>query len=168
MKHLSLLFAAFLVSYTILAQRPVQMRTMWQRPQVHVLFNGYTISFTIKDINKALVLLYETGDHTYGTSCGLDTAGDYVIELYAGMRMEYRNPQQRMMQQGIGAFLLGTGHALVQNKKHKKVMSVNKDIEPLIEGQTGTVYKFYDPQNGMLFFYGVMPADMYTKDIGLD
>ena len=168
MKHLSLLFIAIIFSTVSFSQRTIQLRTIWTRPQVHVIFEGYMVSFTIKDIDKALALLYETGDHTYGRSCGLDTAGDYTVELYPGFRMEYQFPLQPLIQRGVGAFLLSTGHALVQNKKHKKLTTVTTDLEPLTEGDQQTVIKFYDPKTGKILFYGVMAADMYTKDIGLD
>lgn len=169
MKFFLSLFICFALSYTAFGQDPtVQLRTMWNRPQVHVLFNGYTISFTIHDIDKALGLLYETGDHTYGRSSGLDTGRDYVVELFAGLRTEYKNPVQPLLQRAIGAFLLATGHALVQNKKHKALKEITKDKEPVLEGEDVTVYKFYDPKTGILLFYGVLPLAMYTQDIGFD
>ena len=168
MKQLSLLFMALVLSGHVFAQRTIRLRSMWERPQVHVLFEGYVVSFTIKDIDKALVLLYETGDHTYGKTCGLDTSGDYLIELYPGLKMEYINPLQPLMQKGVGAFLLSSGHAFVQNKKKRQLKTIVTDIEPIVGGQQQTVIKFYDPKNGKILFSGVMAADMYTKDIGLD
>jgi len=168
MKHLLLLFIGFTLSARVFAQRTIQLRTMWGRPQVHVLFEGYVVSFRIKDINKALLLLNETGDHTYGTSCGLDTAGDYLIELYPGLKMEYLNPLQPLIQKAVGAFLLGSGHAYVQNKKKRQLKTITNDMEPIVGGERETVIKFYDPKSGKILFYGVLPADMYTKDIGLD
>jgi hypothetical protein len=169
MKHLSLLFIAFIIlANQVFAQRTIRLRTMWARPQVHVLFEGYVVSFTIKDIDKALVLLDETGDHTYGRSCGLDTNGDYLIELYPGLRTEYLNPLQPIIQRAVGAFLLSSGHAYVQNKKHRKLKTITTDIEPIVGGEKETVIKFYDPKKGKILFYGVLPAAMYTKDIGLD
>ena len=141
MKSVSLLLFALIISGTTQAQRTIQLRNLWTRPQVHVLFQGYSISFTIKDIDKALQLLAETGDTTYGTTCGLDTSGDYVVELFPGLKMEYRKPLQILMQKAVGAFLISAGHAYII---------------------------FTDPNNDNMIFAGMMAADMYRKDLGID
>ena len=106
MKSKLLLLFAFIVSGQVFAQRTVQMRTLWIEPQVHVVFGNYTVSFTIKDIDRALQLLAETGDTTYGISSGLDTNKNYNIELYPGTKTEYITKLEPMIQRGIGAFLL--------------------------------------------------------------
>ncbi len=120
MKSISLLLAAFFLSCFTVPQHTVQIRNLWEKPQVHVLFEGYTISFTIKDINKALQLLAETGDSTYGLESPFDTNKNYNFELYPGTRMEYHTQVQPMLQNGVGAFLLTAGHAEIRNEKQKK------------------------------------------------
>ena len=168
MKRISLLFVVFIVSFSTHAQHTVQMRNLWADPEVHVLFEGYTVSFTIKDINRALELLAETGDSTYGTSSGLDTAKQYYVELYPGFRTEYRNSLQPLLQKGVGAFLLTSGHAVIKNPKHKKVKYIIVDIKPLIGGVDVTDVKFYDPNTDKLIFNGQIAAGMYHKDLGID
>jgi hypothetical protein len=168
MKSISLLLFAFILSATAFAQRTIQLRNLWIRPQVHVLFQGYSISFTIKDIDKALQLLSETGDTTYGTSCGLDTAGDYVVELFSGLKMEYHKPLQIILQKAVGAFLISSGHAYIVNPRHKIVRAVVSDIKPLSPGVDDAYVIFTDPNNDNTIFTGIMPADIYNKDLGID
>jgi len=168
MKRAFLLLFAFIISTQLFAQHTIQMHTLWVRPRVHVLFNGYTISFTIKDINKALALLSETGDTTFGSTSGLDTAIDHAIELYPGTRMEYHNKLEPVIQNGVGAFLISSGHAFIQNKKHKPVKAVIMDIQALQGGVDDAYILFYDPKNNTMLFSGKMNADMYHKDLGID
>lgn len=168
MKSILLVLLIFTVSLSSIAQHSVQMRNLWMEPQVHVLFEGYTISFTIKDINRALELLSETGDTTFGAISGLDTAGNYNVELYRGLHQEYHNKLQPLLQKGVGAFLLTAGHAYIENARRKKVPAIITDIQPLIEGVDVTTIKFYDPANNKLIFEGTMDAGMYNKDLGID
>ena len=168
MKSMSLLLFAFILSASAFGQRTIQLRNLWIRPQVHVLFQGYSISFTIKDIDKALQLLAETGDATYGTSCGLDTAGDYVVELFPGLKMEYRNSLQILMQKAVGAFLISAGHAYIESPRHKIVRAVVSDIRPVSRGVDDAYIIFTDPNNDNTIFTGMMAADMYHKDLGID
>jgi hypothetical protein len=150
------------------AQRTMRLRNLWTKPQVHVLFEGYTVSFTIKDINKALELLSETGDTTFGTTSRLDTAKEHFLELYRGTRQEYRNRLQPLMQRGVGPFLLTAGRAYIENTKHKKVTDIIVDIQPIIPGTDQVMILFYDPKTKSLLFSGMMQADMYKKDLGID
>jgi hypothetical protein len=168
MKRILLFLNALIIAYTAFAQRTVQLRNIWTRPQVHVIFEGYTLSFTIKDIDKALVLLSETGDNTYGASCGLDTAGNYIIELLSGTRTEYKNALQPLMQNGVGVFLLMCGHACIETPKHKRLKEIIADRLTLGEGTNETYYYFYDPKTNKRLFSGKMALDMYNKDIGID
>jgi hypothetical protein len=171
MKYVSLLLFAATFTLPSFAQRTIQMRNLWTRPQVHVLFQGYIVSFTIKDINRAMELLLETGDSTFGTTCGLDTAGNYIVELYPGLHQEYHNRTQALMQRGVGAFLLTAGHAYIENtalKKHKKIPAIIADIKPLLDGMDVTTVKFYDPATSTLLFDGIIPAAMYNRDLGID
>jgi hypothetical protein len=168
LKYLSLLFSAFTLAFPSFAQRDVQMKNLWTRPQVHVLFQGYTLSFTIKDINKAMELLRATGDSTFKSSCALDTAGDYVVELYPGLRQEYHSELQRLLQKGVGAFLLTSGHAYIETSRHKILHGITTDIHPLVPGVEITVVKFYDPRTNTMLFDGIMPANLYNQDLGID
>jgi len=168
MKRILLLFALFIVAYTAHAQRDIQMRNMWSRPRVHVLFEGYTISFTIRDVDRALRLLCETGDSTFGCTSGLDTGKDYKVELFSGVRMEYRNRLQNIMQNGVGAFLLMAGHAYIETPKRKQMQQVIADIKQFPGGVSNAFIIFTDPKNGKRVFTGRMSADMYNRDLGID
>lgn len=168
MKSIAALLFAFIISVHAYAQRTVAMRNLWTEPRVHVIFGGYTVSFTIKDINRALELLAETGDTTYGRSSGLDTGSNYNIELYPGTKAEYHRILEPMIQKGVGAFLLSAGHAYIEDKKHKVVSSVVMDIQPLSPGADDAYILFYDPRNNNMLFSGTMAADMYNKDMGIN
>ena len=168
MKRLSLFFIVFLLSYSVFAQRTIQMRNIWTRPQVHVLFEGYTLSFTIRDIDRALLLLAETGDTSFGLVSGLDTGKDYYCELYSGTRMEYRNPMQNLLQNGVGAFLLTAGRAYIENPKHRHIQAVTADLNVFPGGVEHAFILFYDPKNNKRLFTGQMAANMYNKDVGID
>jgi hypothetical protein len=168
MKRILLFFALFIVAYTAQAQRNIQMRNMWHRPQVHVLFEGYVVSFTIRDIDRALLLLCGTGDSTFGCKSGLDTAKDYKVELFSGVRMEYRNRMQHIIQNGVGAFLLLSGHAYIENSKSKQLHLIIADIQEFPRGVSDAFIKFTDPKDGKRIFTGRMSADMYNRDLGID
>ncbi|MES2701846.1 MAG: hypothetical protein V4649_04360 [Bacteroidota bacterium] len=142
---------------------------MWDHPQVHVLFNGYTLSFTIKDINKALSLLAETGDSTYGTSCGLDSATDFVCEIINASGMEYTSRLQQMLHREVVSYLLLSRRGHIQDRRHKHIKEIIADKQVLQAGDLDILYiKFYDPRNNKLLFFGSMRTDMYYKDMGLD
>jgi hypothetical protein len=168
MKRILLFLSAVIICWPAIAQHPVQLRNIWTRPQVHVLFQGYTVSFTIKDIDKALSLLSETGYNPYGKTCGLDTAGDYVIELLPGTRTEYKNALQPLIQNGVGVFLIIAGHAYIENEKHKRLKQVIMDRLTLGEGTNETYINFYDPRNNKKLFSGKMIPAMTNMDLGID
>ncbi len=150
------------------AQHPVEMRHLWTKPQVHVLFEGYTISFAIKDINRSLDILREMGDSTHPVSCGLDTAKDYYVELFPGLHTEYHNDIQLLIQHVVGAFLLTAGHAVIENNRHRILPAVITDIGIAgIDQQAVSVY-FYDPKNKKMVFEGKMALGIYKKDLGID
>src|SRR5579872_6187925 len=98
MKRLWFFFATFILALSAYAQKDIQIRNLWAEPEVHVLFNEYKISFTIRDINRALELLAENGITTYGNTSGLDTTKQYAVELYAGYRQELHNELEPMIQ----------------------------------------------------------------------
>lgn len=157
-----------LFSTSARAQHPVPLRNLWMRPQVHVVFNEYTLSFTIRDIDKSLGFLASIGDTTYGMQCGLDTGKNYVYELYPGTHTEYKFPMQPLLQNGVGCFLLTAGHAVVQNKKHKALREIIVDIDPLEPGDTIAMISFYDPKTKKMVFQGKMATRLYKKDLGID
>ena len=168
MKRIALLLIGLVLFYSAFAQRTIKMRNLWARPQVHVTFNGYVVSFTLKDINRALTLLNETGDSTFGSYCALDTGKNHFIELYPGSRMEYHNSLQPLLQNGVGAFLLLAGHAYIETPRHKYVPAIAADIQPVQEGRDKALILYYDPQNNKMLFSGQMAVDMYNQDLGID
>ena len=168
MKRILLFFTVLLLSCSLFAQRIIPMRNIWTKPQVHVLFEGYTLSFTIKDINRALVLLSESGDTSFGSTSGLDTAKEYACELYSGTKMEYRSSLQNLLQNGVGAFHLTAGHAYIENPKHKQLQSIIADINAFPPGVDEAFIVFYDPRNNKRLFTGRMNVNMYNKDLGID
>ncbi len=168
MKQFLLLFAILIIPYSSFSQKTVELRNLWAQPQVHILFEGYTISFTIRDIDRALVLLSERGINTYGNTSGLDTTRQHHIELYPGFRQQYRNTLQHMVQNGVGAFLLSKGRAVIRNPKGKKLKGIIMDMNPFTEGVQSTGVKFYDPKNDQLLFTGQLAASMLNADLGID
>jgi hypothetical protein len=168
MKSALFFLAACFFSDIAFAQHTVHLRTLWEKPQVHVLFEGYTLSFSIKDIDKALLLLAESGDTTFGVSSRLDTNIHHNIELYPGSRMQYNNRLQPLMQNGVGAFLLAAGHAGIISKKRKKLKEITIDIGDLAPGEDVVVVTAFDPKNKKMIFWGKMKADLYNKDLGID
>lgn len=172
MKRTIFLLCLVLAGFVATAQRTVHLRHLWERPQVHVLFQGYHLSFLIKDIDKALGFLAEMGDTTYGIKCGLDTARNYPLELFPGLRQLYKSPLQAMMQNGVGAYLLTTGHVLVKNKKGKVLKSVIADFQPQVDGERMMYLVFYDPKHKrnrpkQVVFTGQMAAGLYNRDLGI-
>ena len=168
MKRVTLVLLTLLLSCSAFGQRTVPLRNLWTRPQVHVWFEGYKLSFSIKDIDRALELLAETGDTTYGLTSGLDTASNYTVELMSGTKMEYRNDLQHMLQNNIGTFLLTAGHAEIMNARHKRLTDIIMDIQPLHDGDDMAYIVFYDPKSKKILFTGRMAADMYKKDLGIE
>ena len=168
MKYAFLLTLSLAMSAVLFAQRTVKLHNLWAKPQVHVLFEGYTLSFKIKDINRTIEILNEIGDTTYGSTSGLDTLRHYTLELYPGLRLQYRNPLQPLMQRGVGCFLLLSGQAYIVNKKKKKLKEIVANILP-VKGDDELAYvNFYDPKNNKLLFSGCMPVGLYNKDLGID
>lgn len=168
MKSISLFLSAFMFSYCALAQHTVPLKNLWADPEVHVLFEGYTVSFTVKDINRALVLLAETGDTTFGLNSHLETGKNYAIELQRGTRMEYHTALQPLIQNGVGVFLLTAGHAYIENSRHRKVKEMTMEIQPMAEGTNDVYIFFYDPRTNKMVFSGKMAVDMYKKDLGIE
>jgi len=168
MKYASLLTLSLAMSAVLFAQRTVKLHNLWAKPQVHVLFEGYTLSFKIKDINRTIELLNEIGDTTYGITSGLDTLRQFPIELYPGLKLQYRNTLQPLVQRGVGCFLLLSGQAYIVNKKKKKLKEIVANILP-VKGDDELAYvNFYDPKNNKLLFSGCMPVGLYNKDLGID
>ncbi len=166
MRRILLFAATLIISCSLHAQRTIKLNNLWEKPQVHALFQGYTISFKIKDIDRALILLAETGDTSFGLSSGLYNTGKYHVELYPGFRTEYKNPLQPLLQRGVGPFLLLAGQARIVSPRHKKLKEIIADIQPVDDSLA--YINFYDPRNKKLLFSGSMPLDMYKKDLGID
>lgn len=168
MKRTLLFFAIFILSVTSFAQKEVQIRNLWTEPRVHVLFQGYTVSFSIKDINRALLLLYKNGISVYDTTSGLDTNKHHHVELYPGYRLQYRSGLQQILHLAVGAFLLTKGRAVIENPKHKKLKSIIIDVQPLSQGEHEYDTKVYDPAANKLIFNGKLPEAIRNADLGID
>ena len=162
-----LFFTAIMTANIALAQHAVTIRNLWMRPQVHVIFGEYNISFTIRDINKALRLLQETGDKFTTASCGLDSSKDYYYELFPGSHAEYHDTMQPILQNKIGVFLLSAGRAVVE-RRHKALQEIIMDMGILGEGEPTIFVSFFDPKTKTMLFSGQMPVAMYHNDLGID
>lgn len=165
MKCVFSLMVGLLVCASAFGQRPIKLNRLWTKPQVHVLFGGYKLSFTIKNINRTYELLNEVGDSTWGRTSGLDTAKQYTVELYAS-HLEYKNRLQVVMQHAVGTFLLSAGQAQVRYKR-RRLKSILMDIQPVAPDGNTVRILFYDPKNNKMIFSGDMPVDMYRQDIGI-
>jgi hypothetical protein len=168
MKSISLFLPALILSYSVFAQHDVPLRNLWAKPQVHVFFDGYTISFAIKDINRALALLAETGDTTNGLTSGLDENVIYKTDLYPDSKMEYHMALQSLLQNVVGGFLLTAGHAEIKRGRHKKLKHITVDIGELTLGEDNVLVQVYDPKSNKLIFKGKMKPEMYNRDLGID
>jgi len=168
MRNTGLLIFLMLLPLSLLAQHKVNMRNLWARPQVHVLFSGYEVSFTIRDINKALRVLAANGDSSYSHYCQLDTAGDYYCELYPGIHTEYKRPIQILLQRGVGVYLLNAGLAQVKGRKKERVDNIICDMEPVEEGAPFTFASFYDGDNHQMLFNGRINTAIIGVDPGID
>lgn len=168
MKRFLLCAVAILLSVGVWAQRSVKLIHLWEKPTVHVWFEGYLISFRVSDVNKALQLLAESGDSAYAHYEPLDTAGEFHAELYSGLKTEYKNTLQPLLQTVVGPFLLMSGRAEVTNPRRKKLDEVIADVMPVKQDAFVTYINFFDPKNKHLLFSGTMPMALYNKDLGLN
>lgn len=154
--------------FGVFAQKTIKLVNLWEQPQVHVHFEGYRLSFKIKDINKTLLLLSATGDSSLGVTTNLDTNRVYDIELYRGLRTEYKSKLQPLMQNSVGPFLLLAGHAAITNTKRKHLKEIIADIRPVRKDDSCAYINFYDAKNNALLFSGIMPVSLYNMDLGID
>jgi len=168
LKSLFYILALISLSLQGVAQQQINMRNLWVRPQVHVSFGDYTLSYTIKDINKALSFLNDLDKALYGSTSNLDTNKDYWVELFPGTRTDYRYRLQPMIQNGVGAYLLLCGHAEIQYKKHKKVKTLEAHLSHVTETEGSIFITFYDPRTKKMVFEGKMENALYNKDLGID
>ena len=168
MKSCLIFLLALLSCISSHAQYPVQIRNLWTRAQVHIVFNDYTVSFSIKDINRTLAIFREMGDSSHPATCELDTGLNYSYELLPGNHAEYRHPMQSLMQNVVGAFLLTAGHAVITNKREKVLKEIIVDIDPLDPGDVEGLVSFYDPKTKKMLFQGKMARAIYRKDLGID
>lgn len=166
-RYLFLLLLLFLPAM-LLAQRSVRLRNLWAKPRVHVSFAGYQVSFTVRDINKALRLLHENGNDLYGTMWPMDSAVDRYYEMYPGTHTEYKDPVEPLLQNGVGVYLLSVGLAEVEDRKHKRLAVIIDDMYPVEDGAPYTFASFYDPETHMMLFSGRIDAALIGKDPGID
>ena len=169
MKSLATSFLLTIIFTTHLwAQKTIELKNLWARPQVHIKFNGYVLSFTIRDLNRALELLNETGDYSYGTKCNLDTSVNYTTELYNGTAMEYKDPVQPLIQNGVGGFLFTKGKVEIEDHNHKHLKTIELSMEGTDYGASFVFIQVYDPKTKKLLFSGKMATAMYNLDMGID
>lgn len=168
MRHWALLLLAFLFSSTLYAQYPRATRNLWTRPQVHVRVGDFMVSFTIRDINKALRLLRMYGDSTYAADYKLDTAKDYFYEVHEGEREEYHDELHKMLKEFAGTYLLTEGWALVQDARLRPMPEITVDVGFNALGAETLRINFYDPKSKKLLYSGSMPAALYKIDLGID
>ncbi len=168
MKKAVLLVGLMLVAAHGFSQKTIPIRNLWTRAQVHILFKEYKLSFSVRDLDRAIELANGIGEFTYGVKSGLDTAKDHTIELLNDLHTEYRMELEPMMQNCIGTFLLTKGLVVVENAKHKKLKAILMDYEDADTGETDIYIHFYDPTNHHLIFSGKMPINMYNQDMGID
>ena len=168
MKKYVFFLLAMVLSTTLYAQHITKIRNLWTRPQVHVFFEGYRVSFAIRDINKALALLRQTGDSTQISVCKLDTAGDYNYGLMPGTHTEYRDAMEPFLQDLIGPFLLTAGRAVVERGKNKFLKEIIVDVQSTGIGGETVFVEFFDPANKKRIFSGMMPRVLYGMDLGID
>lgn len=163
-----LLLAGF--SASCAAQQMVTMKKLWTKPEVHLVCGRYTIYFRIKDIDKALTFLPPAEQQYFGATCGLAPGTITVTELVPSTRMQYTDHLQPLLQKGVGAYLLASGHAAIEKKRHKKLTAVQVNIGPPMDFNSirKVPVTIYDPKDGTLIFQGEMNADLYHKDLGFD
>ena len=168
MKGILFFLSVFFIVTQAHAQHNVRIRNLWARAQVHVIFGGYKVSFTIHDINKALGMLRESGDSTYNAVCGLDTSGDYIYELFPDMHTEYHNKMQPLLQKGVGVYLLTAGRAVVEDHKRRALKEIVADVQTIEGGSKTTFASFYDPDTHQMLFSGQIYTGLIARDFGID
>jgi hypothetical protein len=170
MKSLCSFSLLLIMPFVAPAQQIIQLRTLWTKPEVKLIFRDYNIYFRIRDINKAMQFLSEPDKKIYGTTSGLDTNKVYIVELESGNNVQYLNDLQPLLQNAVGSYLLMSGHAAVETKRHKKIHKIEVRIGPAndYDGFFRVPVNIYDPKSGKMIFSGLMDDDMYKKDIGFD
>lgn len=168
MRFLLLIFLVIISKAGCFAQQTVKLCNLWAKPQVHVEFGDYYVSFKIKDIDKALSLMAATGDSSFGLTSRLDESIQYSLVLYPSLDIEYRNRLQPLMQRGVGVFLLLAGHAEVRRGRKKVLHEIVADMSKLSNDAKYTYVNFFDPKTNAIIFSGRMNTAMYNQDLGID
>ncbi len=170
MRSLTAFLILFTMPFAVSGQQTIQLKTLWTKPEVKLVFRDYNIYFRIKDINKAMHFLSEADKKVYGTTSGLDTNKIYVVELESGINVQYLNDLQPLLQNAVGSYLLMSGHAAVETKRRKKIHKIEVRVGPAndYDGFFRVPVTMYDPKTGKMIFSGQMDDDMYKKDIGFD
>jgi hypothetical protein len=151
------------------AQEIVKMHPLWAHPQVHVMFGEYDLYFTIHDINRAMSFLPDNQQVIYGKTSGLDTGATYNIQLLAGRQVQYRTTLEPLIQNGVGAFILLSGRALI-TKRGKTQKQITAEPGPAVDlnGTYTMSVNFYDCRTHQMLFSGIMDASLYHKDLGFE
>jgi len=170
MKRVLSLLTLIVLTLPAFAQQTVTLKKLWSRPQVRLIFGEYNLYFTIKDIDKAMGFLPDLEKEMYGDSSGLDTNMRYVTELRPGPNMEYRNDLQPLLQNAVGAFLLISGHAIIETNNGRRIKNVEVHIGEArdVNGFYMVPVTIYEPGTQSIIFSGKMDTELYRKDLGVD
>ncbi|NDC39957.1 MAG: hypothetical protein EBZ77_00130 [Chitinophagia bacterium] len=163
-----ILLLLLLCTSSAVAQRIVTTRNLWVRPEVHITFNGYTLSFALKDINKTLKLLESDGTPYTDAQLKLDTGQQYAVELYPGLRMEYQFPVQALIQNVTGAYLMSIGKVEIKDPRQRVVTSFILDVDYDSHGASQYLVTCFDTRRKTMIFQGRLPASLLNRDIGID
>ncbi|MBA3827925.1 MAG: hypothetical protein H0X33_03225 [Taibaiella sp.] len=168
-KRITFLFLV-IFSFTARAQHTIHLVHMWQKPQVHLVYKGFHLFFTIKDINTTLQYLHRIDATLYPDSTsGLDENKLYGVELVEGRDMEYMNRLQPIMQKEAGAFMLMRGHAYIETQRHKRVKVIISEAGPAEDHNRNTfaLIHFFDTKTGKELFAGMMNLALQSKYLEL-
>lgn len=150
------------------AQQKIKLRRLWQRTQVHVIFNEYHLFFSIRDMDQTIRYLHESDPQLYDSTTGLDSNLLYQTELEA-RDMEYHNSLQPLIQKEVGVFLLLRGRAYIEDSRHKKIKTIIARIgEPIdTNGNLFVPVNFFDAKTNKMLFAGVMNVSIQHRLLDL-
>jgi hypothetical protein len=163
-----IILSSVFTAFACRAQKEIVLRNLYTYPQIHVAFNGFTVSFAIRDVNRTMQLIAEFVDTTADTTSHLDTSRMYHLELFNDTKTEYTIALQDLMQNSVGGFLLLKGKAQVADRKKRKVRAISVNLEESENGEPVSQIKCYDVKNKTLLFAGKIPNSLINQDLGID
>lgn len=152
------------IAFAAVAQQKIKLQKLWQKTQVHVIFNEYHLFFSIRDMDQTMRYLHESDPQLYDSTTGLDSSLLYQTELEA-RDMEYHNSLQPLIQKEVGVFLLMRGRAYIEDSRHKKIKTVIAHIgEPIdTNGNLFVPVNFFDAKTNQMLFAGVMNVSIQHR-----